>query len=226
MKVFIVIPTYNNTDKIGEVITDLINHGYGENIVVVDDGSCDNVMKVLRSFPQVKLLRHIINRGQGAALETGNKYALQAGAEVIVHFDADGQMQAGDIVKLIAPLQEKKYEVVLGSRYLGNLQAVPWLKRYIYFPVGRLVNLIFTGLWLTDAHCGFRALSREAARKIDIRQDRMAHATEILEKLSRLHLKYIEVPVNIKYHKFGQGLGGANGALRTVKDLFKAKFFK
>lgn len=107
MKVFIVIPTYNNTDKIGEVITDLINHGYGENIVVVDDGSCDNVMKVLRSFPQVKLLRHIINRGQGAALETGNKYALQAGAEVIVHFDADGQMQAGDIVKLIAPLQEK-----------------------------------------------------------------------------------------------------------------------
>jgi len=225
MNIFVVIPIYNNANKIGGVISDLISHGYN-NIVVVDDGSSDNILLELARYPQVRVLQHIINRGQGAALQTGNSFALWQGADVIVHFDADGQMQARDIIKLIQPIIDNKCEVALGSRYLGDSAGLPWLKRYVYFPIGRLVNLMFTGLWLTDAHCGLRALSSSAAKQIDIRQDRMAHATEILEKISRSKLKFIEVPVDIRYDKFGQGLSGVNGAIQTVKDLVKAKFFK
>lgn len=224
MKVFIVIPTYNNANKIGGVISDLIDHNY-RNIIVVDDGSRDATLSEIKKYPVIYLC-HTINRGQGAALETGNEYARRQGADAVVHFDADGQMRAGDIEILLNPLKRENYQLVLGSRYLSSESNLPLIKRFIYLPIGRIVNFIFTGMWLTDAHCGLRALRSDALEKIQITQDRMAHATEILEKISTAKLKFKEVPVNIKYDHFGQGLGGINGAWQTVKDLVKARFLK
>lgn len=224
MKIFIIIPAFNEADKLGGVVSDLLANGY-KNLVVVDDCSTDDTYQVARHYP-IKVLRHVINRGQGAALGTGNAYALSQGAEILVHFDADGQMLAREIKKLLAPFAAGRADIVLGSRFMQANNKLPWLKRYVYFPIGKVVNLIFTGLWLTDAHCGFRALSRQAAQRLNIRQDRMAHASEILEKINIYKLKYQEVPVVINYENFGQGLMGVNGAIKTVRDLLKAKFFK
>lgn len=224
MNIFVVIPSYNSEATLADVLAD-VQQNIQAQIVVVDDGSQDATAYVAQTAGVV-VLRHEINLGQGAALQTGNEYALQHQADIIVHFDADGQMRGKDIPILVQPIQNKTTEVVLGSRYLSQKNNVPWLKQYIYFPIGRIVNMVFTGLWLSDAHCGFRALSAKAARLITIRQNRMAHATEILEKISQHAISFVEVPVVIKYTDFGQGLRGINGAVQTVKDLVKAKLLR
>ncbi len=221
MITYIVIPAVNSEATIGKVLTDLQAAGYAH-CVVIDDGSTDRTAAVAQAHG-AHVIRHMINLGQGAGLQTGTVYALAQGAELLVHFDADGQMDPGDIATLLKPLQSGTIDVAIGSRYLQNDSDIPMLKRYVYFPIGRVVNLLFTGLWLSDAHCGLRALTAQAAHNITIRQDRMAHATEILELISKKNLRYVEVPVTIQYHEFGQGLRGINGALRTVKDLIKAK---
>ena len=224
MNIFVVIPAFNVEDYIGNVIDKLRAVGFS-NLIVVDDNSNDNTFTIAEQ-KGVTVLHHLINRGQGAALQTGNEFALQAGADYIVHFDGDGQMRAEDIKPMLKLLQNDEVDVVLGSRYLGKKSNIPILKKYFYFPIGRIINLIFTGLWLTDIHCGFRAMNRQAVQSIIIRQDRMAHASEILESVNTNKLRFKEIPVSITYHHFGSGLLGINGALNIVKDLIKAKLLK
>lgn len=221
MKIFIVIPAYNESKRIKSVIDDLLSNRFN-NIVVVDDGSKDNTADIARA-QGVKVVKHFINRGMGAALQTGNEYALQMNADIIVHFDADGQMQAKDISQIIAPISIGKADVVLGSRFLGGSSQIPFSKRFFILPVSRIINLIFTGIWLTDAHNGFRALSRQAAGQIVIRQDRMAHNSEIIEQTRKLKLRYQEISVNIVYHEYGQSI---LGGIKIIRDLLIGKFIR
>ena len=221
MKIFIVIASFNVEDYIGGVIKRLQFAGFN-NLVVVDDNSSDNTRFIAKKLGAI-VLHHIMNRGQGAALQTGDDYALRNGADYIIHFDGDGQMQAEDITNMLKPLKINQVDITLGSRYLGLSSNIPALKRYFYFPIGRIINFIFTGLWLSDVHCGFRAMNRHAAKSIIITQDRMAHNSEILGKISSKNLRFKEIPVKIIYHHFGQGLGGG---MKIVKDLIKAKLLK
>ncbi len=221
MKIYIVIPAFNEADHITKVITDLKNHGY-ENIVVVDDGSTDGTFEQAKKN-QVKVLQHVVNRGMGAALQTGNDFALKQGAEVIVHFDADGQMLASDIKNMVDPIIKEKIDITLGSRFLSSKGEMPLSKKYIIHPLAKVINYFFTRLWLSDVHNGFRALSAQAAKKIIITQDRMAHNTEIVEKIKKYHLKYREVPVTIKYYEYGQSIGGG---LKILRDLLIGKLIR
>lgn len=218
-KVFVVIPAWNEADNIGKVLTKLSDYEY--DIVVVNDGSEDNTASIVSQYSGVYLVNHFINRGMGAALQTGNEFALQKGAQYIVHFDADGQMQAEDIKEMIEPLLTGKADITIGSRHMGKESNLPWFKRYIIQPPARIINYIFTGLWLTDVHNGFRAMTEGAARKIIIKQDLMAHATEIIALIKKNNLSYVEVPVKIIYHHFGQKL---SGGFKILFDLFIKKF--
>lgn len=219
MKTFIVIPAYNEAKTIAQVIEKLLNQNY-DNIIVVNDGSSDETAEVVKNFP-VHLINHAVNLGQGAALQTGNEYALEMGADAIVHFDADDQMKVDDIKKFLDGLQTG-YQVVLGSRYLSGNNKIPFLKKYLIHKPGIWVNWLFTGLKLTDVHCGFRALTSSAASKIKIRQNNMAHASEINALIKKYGLSYKEVPVEVTYHKFGQGL---RGGFKIIIDLIKPIFF-
>jgi glycosyltransferase involved in cell wall biosynthesis len=219
-KVWIVIPAYNEMKNISGVISNLKE--VTANIVVVDDCSSDNTAEVVRNTG-VKLLAHIVNRGQGAALQTGNEYALSQGAEIIVHFDADGQMQVKDIANVIAPISSGQVEVVFGSRSLAKKSQTPWSKKYFIHYPAIIFNWLFTGIKLTDAHCGFRALSRNAGEKIVITQDGMAHATEILDQVRQYGLKYQEVGVEILYHQYGQRF---SSGFRIIRDLVLAKVIR
>ena len=200
-----VVPAYNEEKKIGRVVRDLFQHGF--KVIVIDDGSVDCTSKEAAASGAV-VLKHKINRGQGAALQTGNDYALAQGAETVVHFDADGQFNPADIAPAVKLLQDQQLDVVLGSRFLDRRSQLPWLKRYVILPVGRLVNFLLTGVWLTDAHNGFRILSRQALDKIKITPDGMAHNTEILAQLKKQNLKFAETPVEVKYFEYGQGIRG------------------
>ena len=130
--VFIVVPAYNEAKKIGRVIRDLFQHGY-ENVVIVDDGSSDDTY-VEAKKTGASVLRHEVNRGQGAALQTGNEFALARGARLIAHFDADEQMNAGDIGGAIEKMRQENLDVVLGSRFLGRATGIPWTKKFFILP--------------------------------------------------------------------------------------------
>lgn len=224
LKIFCVMPAYNEEGKITETIQSA--KPYVDEIIVVDDGSCDLTYERARKTG-VTVLRHIINRGQGAALETGDLFALKRGADLIVHFDADGQFSAPEIRDIIKPIISGEVDVVFGSRFMGKEANFPWFKKNIIYPVGRIINnCVLSGSGLSDPQNGFRALSRRAAEKIVIQNDGMAHNSEIQREAVR-NFRYREVPVTVKYSGFGQGIfsgrGRGAGGLKIILDLFLSK---
>ncbi|MDZ7798464.1 MAG: glycosyltransferase family 2 protein [Patescibacteria group bacterium] len=216
-KIYIIIPAFNEAQTIGNVLNDLKDKY--SNIVVVDDASDDNTAKIAKSMGVI-VLEHLINRGQGAALKTGINYALNNKADVIVTFDADGQHQTDDIEKLIKPIIEDNFDVTLGSRFLNSdsVKKIPPLKKII-LKTGLIFTKAFSHLKITDTHNGLRAFSNQAAQKIIIRQDRMAHASEILDEISRNNIKYKEIPVTIHYTDYSKSKG--QSSLAFGKILFK-----
>jgi glycosyltransferase involved in cell wall biosynthesis len=215
--VWLVIPVFNEEAVIADVLAHVLETF--PNVVCVDDGSRDgSVRKVLGSGAH--LLRHPINLGQGAALQSGLTYALaQPGAEYFVTFDADGQHRVEDVVTMIGVLREKEADVVLGSRFLATAEAVPPLKRLVLRSVVRLSGPS-RKLGLTDAHNGLRALSREVAEKIDIVQSGMAHASELVGFLAHSPFRVREIPVTIDYTEYSMSKGQSllNG-INIVFDL-------
>lgn len=216
MKVWIVIPAYNEEKKIVEVIKGLKENGYN-NIVIIDDGSKDKTYQNAVS-QDVSVLHHVINRGQGAALKTGIDYALSKGADIIVTFDADGQHRAEDISKLIKPIEDGKVSVALGNRFLGKDSNTPFIRK-TFLKGGAFLFRCFYGVKVNDSHNGFRALSRFAAERINLCSDGMEHASEIIEEVGKRKLKYCEVPVNIRYTDYSLKHGQNN--LAAFKILFK-----
>lgn len=193
--VWIVIPCYDEGNRLNQVLDHVTP--LGVSVIVVDDGSATPVALARRD---VHLARHCINLGQGAALQTGIDYALAHGAEYVVTFDSDGQHAAADIAPIVAPLREGRADVTLGTRFAAGGRAldIPPLRAAI-LRVAIAFTRMTTHLDVTDTHNGFRGFTRDAARRIRITQNRMAHASQILSEIARLHLTYVEVPVTVTY---------------------------
>lgn len=216
MKTVIVMAAYNEQGSVGKVISDLQAHHY-QDIIVVNDGSRDETEEEATGAGAT-VLSHVINRGQGAALQTGIDYALADGADIIVTFDADGQHHAKDIKRLITPVQQGKVDVTLGSRFLKNTTTAPFTRRAI-LKMGALTMKLFYGLRLTDSHNGLRALSRKAAESIRLRSDGMEHASEIIQQIAEHNLRYKEVPNTITYSTYSLKKGQDDSA--AVKIMAK-----
>jgi len=215
-QVYVVIPAFNEAKSIAKVVRDLKAGGY-KNIVVVDDGSKDLTYSVAKKAG-VFVLRHIVNRGQGAALRTGIDYALLKGANIIVTFDADGQHAVSDLKAMIAPVAKGEVDITLGSRFLGKKSNVSLCKAMV-LKGGALIFKIMYGISLTDSHNGLRAMSAKAARAIDLTSDKMEHASEIPEKIAKKHLCYREIPVTIKYTNYSAADGQTS--LAAFKIFFR-----
>jgi glycosyltransferase involved in cell wall biosynthesis len=221
MKTAAVIPAYNEERTIADVVFEV--QKYVSEVVVVDDGSSDRTPEHAKEAGAV-VYSHFINRGQGAALETGKKIALLRQADIIVTYDADGQFLAEEIIEVVRPIAEGRADVSLGTRFKKS--SVPFGKKF-FLGWALALTRFMSGLNLSDTHNGFRAFSREAAEKIKIEQNRMAHASEILEKISKYNLRYEEVPVTVKYFspaiRRGQRLPDY---LKILFDLFLGKSIK
>jgi len=192
---WIVVPAYKEAARIRRALDELLP--LYPNVVVVDDGSPDDSGAIARSCG-VWVLRHPINRGQGAALQTGIDFALLRGATTIVTFDSDGQHDPANIPAMLAPLASGEADVTLGSRFLGRTVGMPF-SRWVILKLAVLFTRVVSRIQVTDTHNGLRAFTRAAAQAVRIRQDRMAHASEILDEVRRLNLRYREVPVTIRY---------------------------
>jgi glycosyltransferase involved in cell wall biosynthesis len=219
-RVFVVVPAYNEGARLGRVLDDLAPTGHA--VVVVDDGSRDDTFEVARARG-CYALRHAINRGQGAALQTGITFALREGADYIVTFDADGQHQAAEMPALLAPLVDGRADVALGNRFISGTSNVPALRRVVLH-TARLITFLTSGVRVGDTHNGYRALTRKAAAAIRLKQDRMAHASEIYDQILRARLAFVEVPVTIRYSD--ETLAKGQRLSNSVSVLFQYMFGK
>jgi len=220
---FVVVPAYNEGRVIGDVITGLASAF--PNIVVVNDGSSDETAEILRGLPAV-VVKHQINLGQGASLQTGITFALERGANYIVTFDADGQHRAEDALSALRLLAEGQCDVVCGSRFLGTTSNVPRMRKIILKTVVGLANLT-AGTKMTDAHNGLRALSRRAASCLDLHQSGMAHASEIMSQLRNHKMNIREVPVQINYTQYSLAKGQSSlNSINILVDLVIGRFMK
>jgi polyprenyl-phospho-N-acetylgalactosaminyl synthase len=195
MKVFIVVPAFNEGRRLSAVLDDLATTGH--QVVVVDDGSRDRTVEVGQRHG-CYVLRHPFNRGQGAALQTGITFALREGADAIVTFDADGQHQISDLPALLEPVLSGRCDVALGNRFLRADSNVPGLRKAM-LQLGRVFTFLTSGVRVGDCHNGYRAFSRKGASAISMKQDRMAHASEIYDQIKDARLSFEEVPVTIRY---------------------------
>jgi len=222
-KIVILMTAFNEEKVIESVLSGLLKHGY-KNIVLVDDGSNDETSKVAGKF-NIYLLRHIINRGKGASLQTGTEFIMNKDFEVIVHFDADGQHNPEDIENLVKPIMEENFDVVFGSRFLGTTENIPFLRKII-LKLGIFISNLLYGVHLTDVHNGLRAFKRDVFKKIILTEDRFAYASELLQKVVENRFKFKEVPVKIVYTKYSVSKGQKNlNALNIFFHMLKRRFF-
>jgi polyprenyl-phospho-N-acetylgalactosaminyl synthase len=217
--IWVVCPAYNESSAIVSVITRLRQAGY--DVVVVDDGSSDETRQ-LAAASATAVVSHPLNLGQGAALKTGIDFALAQGADVIVTFDTDGQHRASDIPHLLDALARNQADFALGSRFLSE----PLMRRILLWGA-TLFTVATTGLRLTDTHNGLRAITRRGAQALRLRQNRMAHASELLAEIARSRLRYVEVPVTIDYTTYSLAKGQRTGDfVMILLDLLAGKLYR
>lgn len=211
------MPAYNEGPVIADVVRGVL--AAGANLVVVDDHSSDESGDTARAAGAV-VVRHPVNLGQGAALQTGLDYALRAGAQVLVTFDADGQHRVEDALRLAELVLAGRADIACGSRFLGvEAQGMPRSRRLV-LRAATVFTRLTTGVPVTDAHNGLRAMSREAAGSLRITHNRMAHASEIVAQIGQRRLRYMELPVQILYTPYSLSKGQRiSNSLNILGDL-------
>ncbi|MCS4535601.1 glycosyltransferase family 2 protein [Corynebacterium sp. HS2168-gen11] len=204
---WLIIPCYNE----GQVIGSVIEHARTTfpNIVAVNDGSADNSAQVIRATG-AHLVNHPVNLGQGAAIQTGIEYARrQPGAQYFVTFDADGQHQVKDVIRMINRLRTEAVDIIVGTRFgdaTREQDQVPLIKRIVLKTVVML-SPTTRKLGLTDAHNGLRAFNAIVAREMDIRMNGMSHASEIVHLIAQRQWRVAEEPVEILYTEYSMSKG-------------------
>jgi polyprenyl-phospho-N-acetylgalactosaminyl synthase len=218
--IWVIIPAYNEGRVLAETIGELLDYNRSYHLVVIDDGSTDDTSRIAKKFP-VHLLVHPLNLGQGAALATGIDYTLRQKADIIVTFDADGQMRPADIGSLTDAVISEGIDVALGSRFLtAQPEKMPAIRKMV-LKLATVFTRFTTGLKISDTHNGIRAFRAEALRKFNITQNEMAHASEILSEITHSKLSYREVPVAIRYTEYSKGKGqSVSNAINILFELF------
>jgi len=214
MKTAILITLYNEEPRIKKVLDGLIKY----DLILVNDGSTDNTLEIIKSYKKSHIISYKKNKGKGYALQKGINYAKNNNYDRLILMDGDGQHNHRDIKKFEKKLSEG-YDFVIGSRFIKNNSNIPLSRRIILFG-GKIIEKILIGVELTDAHNGFRAMNKKSINKIKLTENRMSYASELMFEIKKHKLTYIEVPVKIKYTK--DTLEKGTGSLFTgFKILFR-----
>ena len=211
----VVVPLFNEETVITGVVTDLQKHF--SRIVCVDDGSSDGSAEAARRAGAT-VIAHPMNLGQGAALQTGITWAKRKGdLDYLITFDGDGQHKVDDVVDMLSYARRRDLSIVFGSRFLDK-RTKPDLAKRIVLKVAVLITRVVTGLQLTDAHNGLRVIRADALEHVNLIQDRMSHATEIVHQLAKSGLVWKEYPVEVLYTEYSKRKG--QSLLNSINILF------
>jgi glycosyltransferase involved in cell wall biosynthesis len=214
----VVIPIYNESQVIAQVLDDIKATG-PYTIIVVDDGSGDKSTQAARAVDDVIVLRHRINRGKGAAVKTGIHAANELHTDCVVTMDGDGQHDPHDIVHLVSPILDGPYDVVLGTR-MKNHQGMPLIK-IIANKVGNLVTLILYGIYVSDSQSGFRAYSKNAAKIIDTKADKYEYDSKVIREINANRLSFTEVPISVRYTDYSKSKPQKQGFFVGIKTMVR-----
>ncbi len=202
--VTVVMPVYNEATVVRGTLTTLLQRF--PRVVAVDDGSSDDSAREIEATA-ARLVRHPINLGQGAAIQTGINAALQdPGTKFVGIFDADGQHHLEDLSRMVDILRTSRFDVALGSRFTGTVDGIA-PSRKAMLKVGARYMRAYTGLKISDPHNGLRVFRRSAAEILNITAPDFSHANQILERIRQHGMDYIEVPVNITYTDYSKAKG-------------------
>jgi glycosyltransferase involved in cell wall biosynthesis len=205
--VWVIVPTFNEAPVVRGVLDGL--RRYFPKVVAVDDGSGDDSSAEIRAAG-VRLVRHPVNLGAGAAIQTGLDFAmLDPDARLFVTFDADGQHDPADAAAMVERIRDSDLHVLIGSRFLGGAHGIKASRRAL-LAAARLFERTTTSVRLTDAHNGLRVFSREFARQLNLSFADFAHASEFLERIASSGLAYAEHPVAISYTEYSRAKGQRN----------------
>jgi len=224
----VVMPVFNEAATVAGVILLVLAQRPVQQLVIVDDcstdGTWDQLQPLARDEPRVKLLRHEVNQGKGAALRTGFAHAT---APVVIIQDADLEYDPAEYHRLLAPILAGKADVVFGSRFLGS----PAGHRVLYYwhSVGNkmLTTLsdMATGLNLTDMEVCYKTFRREVIQKIKIEENRFGFEPEITAKVARLKVRIYEVAISYSGRTYAEGkkIGWRDG-FQALWCIFKYNF--
>lgn len=225
LRVIIVIPSYNEGDRVGKVVNNVISEGFGK-VIIVDDGSDDDSMDSIKKLPVI-VLHHPINRGAGAATETGLEYCRRfLDFDAVVTIDADTQHDAGDIRQMVNEHFSQQADITIGDRLSEPTNKIPGAVRF-FNSLANLTTLFLSFRKIKDSQSGFKVLSRKAVELIRFEHDNYEFCTELFVKAGKHHLKVIHVPVRVYYpvelKRKGQNL---SSGIRTFVNLLYSTLFK
>lgn len=217
----VVIPAYNEETSVAAVVRSCIAAGFPD-IIVVDDGSSDATAEQAKKAG-AKVIHHLINRGAGAATETGLELARQLGMSYVVITDADGQHDAGDVVRLVSAIESNGADIAIGSRFISKNNRIPVLRR-LFNAVANLITFALTGIRTSDSQSGMKAFGPRALEKVRIRTDGFEFCTEIFQEIGYHRLRFVEVPVTVRYDEASmrKGQNFSTGLSTVVKLLLRS----
>lgn len=215
---WVVVPAFNEQATLAHVIQDLTRAF--PRVVCVDDCSTDNSGDIALEAGAI-VIRHPVNLGQGAALQTGIEYARKDPTlKYVVTFDADGQHRPEDATKMVQLLRQQDLDIVFGSRFLDSRTRVGFAKKVVLKIAARYTSVV-TKVQLTDAHNGLRAFNRRVADRMDLKQNRMAHASEIVAMVGAEGFSYAECSTHLIYSDYSRAKGQSLlNSINILTDLF------
>ena len=215
-KIFIVIPAYNESSVIGSVIKEIKINGYRD-IIIVDDGSTDHTANIAKRQGTMTI-RHILNRGKGAAAKTGIEAAKILKADIVVTMDGDGQHNPKDIKRIVEAIN-KGDQIVLGNRlHRGNkVPAIRVIANYF----GNFFTWFIYGLWVKDSQSGFRAYSKKALKMLNTNYDKYEFDSEIIREIAKNNLKYSEIPIEVRYTEYALNKRHRQTFINGIKTMIR-----
>lgn len=227
-KVALVIPAYNESLAVGDVIEKLravfSKSSYNYEIIVVDDGSSDNTATVAR-LKNATVIRHILNSGAGGATATGLSYAQQQGFDIATTCDADGQHAAEDVLKGVKLLDssESGIDLLIGSRLI-DASGMSKVKILGNKGLSLLTRVLF-GINVTDSQSGLRIFSRRALQNLRWRTSGYEFCSEMLWRAHQQQMIISEYPIKAIYTDYSMAKGQNNwNAFNIVRSLLRRRF--
>jgi glycosyltransferase involved in cell wall biosynthesis len=220
MKLVVLVPAWNEGETVGRVVRGIPRKVPGFSKItplVIDDGSIDKTSARAKKAGAL-VVRHILNRGKGAAIITGLAAAKELKADCVVTLDADGQHDPREIARLLLPIRENMADVVVGSRLLSGGKQMPRGRRIVNY-LGNTLTRFFFDIPTTDSQSGFRAFGRKAISRIRLQSTGYEIETELFREVKRHHLRYMEVPIRVIYTGYSRSKG--QFALNSINMVFR-----
>ena len=215
--VLVLLPAYNEGPVIGQVLEKIKTAGYS-NICVVNDGSSDQTGAIVKQS-EAQLLEHLINRGAGAAVQTGIAFAKEQGFKYAVLMDSDGQHLPEDIERLYEKMHHSNADIVVGNRFTWTQNEVP-RHRVAYNQIANVFTNIFCKKSYTDTQSGFQLLNRKAIENIHLKSRGFGFCSEMLIYSEKANLLVEETPIQVRYTNYSLKKGqNLKEGVRTAKSI-------